>query len=91
VSETEVLPDQGTRVREDTKPDLSHGGGDGDHDRFKHYVDKRKLVDSMVTGTPIVAICGKVWVPSRNPDRYPVCPACAEIYEHIPEGEGGED
>jgi Protein of unknown function (DUF3039) len=91
VSETEVLPDQGTRVREDTKPDLSHGGDDGDHDRFKHYVDKRKLVDSMVTGTPVVAICGKVWVPSRDPDRYPPCPACVEIYEHIPEGDGGED
>jgi hypothetical protein len=59
VSETEVLPEQGTRVREDTKPDLSHG--DGDHERFAHYVDKSKIVDSMVTGTPVTALCGKVW------------------------------
>jgi hypothetical protein len=89
VSETEVLPDQGTGVREDTKPDLSHG--DGDHERFAHYVDKSKIVDSMVTGTPVTALCGKVWVPSRDPKRYPVCPTCKEIYGMLPPGgEGGE-
>jgi hypothetical protein len=89
VSETEVLPDQGTSVREDTKPDLSHG--DGDHERFAHYVDKSKIVDSMVTGTPVTALCGKVWVPSRDPKRYPVCPTCKEIYGMLPPGgDGGE-
>ena len=56
MSETEVLPEQETRIREDTKPYLSHG--DGDHERFAHYVDKSKIVDSMVTGTPVVALCG---------------------------------
>ena len=30
-------------------------------------------------GTPVVAICGKVWVPSRDPDKYPICKTCAEI------------
>ena len=89
MSETEVLPDQGTSVREDTKPDLSHG--DGDHERFAHYVDKSKIVDSMVTGTPVTALCGKVWVPSRDPKRYPVCPTCKEIYGMLPPGgDGGE-
>ena len=89
MSETEVLPEQDTRVREDTKPDLSHG--DGDHERFAHYVDKSKIVDSMVTGTPVTALCGKVWVPSRDPKRYPVCPSCKEIYEHLPSGDGEGD
>ena len=89
MSETEVLPEQDTRVREDTKPDLSHG--DGDHERFAHYVDKSKIVDSMVTGTPVTALCGKVWVPSRDPKRYPVCPTCKEIYGMLPPGgDGGE-
>ena len=59
---------------------------DGDHERFAHYVDKSKIVDSMVTGTPIKALCGKVWVPSRDPKRYPVCPMCKEIYERLPPG-----
>jgi hypothetical protein len=69
VSETEVLPEQKTRVQEDVRPDLSHG--DGDHERFAHYVQKNKIVESSVMGTPLVALCGKVWVPSRDPKRVP--------------------
>ena len=87
MSETEVLPEQKTRVREDERPKTSHG--DGDHDRFAHYVDKSKIVDSMVTGTPVTALCGKVWVPSRDPKRYPVCPTCKEIYDQLPPGDDG--
>ena len=34
-------------------------------------------------GTPIIALCGKVWVPSRDPQKYPVCPACKEIWESL--------
>ena len=82
---TEVLPQQGTREDTGTRPDLSTG--DGDHERFSHYVIKDKIVDSTVNGTPVVALCGKVWVPSRDPKRYPVCPECKEIYESLPEGD----
>ena len=32
-------------------------------------------------GTPVVALCGKVWVPSRAPEKFPVCPECKEIWE----------
>jgi Protein of unknown function (DUF3039) len=84
VSSTEVLPEQ--KVHEDVRPKTSHG--DGDHERFAHYVAKGKLVDAMVTGTPLTALCGKVWVPSRDPKKYPVCPACKQIYEGLPKGEG---
>ena len=87
VSETEALPEQRTRVREDVRPDLSHG--DGDHERFSHYVREKKIVDSMVSGTPVTALCAKVWVPSRDPKRYPVCPTCKEIYEMLPPGGEG--
>jgi len=82
---TEVLPQQGTREDTGTRPDLSTG--DGDHERFAHYVIKDKIVESSVTGTPLVALCGKVWVPSRDPKRYPVCPECKEIYESLPTGD----
>ena len=51
---------------------------------------KRVLTEAMVMGTPVVALCGKVWVPSRNPERYPVCPECKEIWEAHPEGPGGD-
>lgn len=59
---------------------------DGDHDRFSHYVPKGKLMEAMVNGTPVVALCGKVWVPTHNPDKYPVCPTCKEIWEHLKPG-----
>src|SRR3954467_3630091 len=54
---------------------------DGDHERFSHYVEKDKLTEAMVMGTPVVALCGKVWVPSRDPERFPVCPECKEAWE----------
>ncbi len=57
---------------------------DGDHERFSHFAPKDKVMEAMVMGTPVTALCGKVWVPSRDPQRYPVCPTCKEIYESIP-------
>ena len=73
-----------TDVREDLRPEQ------GDHERFSHYVPKAKLTEAMVMGTPVIALCGKVWVPSRNPDRYPVCPECKEIWESLRPGGGGD-
>ena len=55
----------------------------GDHERFAHYVRKEKITEAMVLGTPVVALCGKVWVPSRDPQRFPVGPMCKEIYESL--------
>ncbi|MCQ3807986.1 MAG: DUF3039 domain-containing protein [Acidimicrobiaceae bacterium] len=52
---------------------------DGDHDRFSHYARKQDVTRAAVEGTPVVAICGKVWVPSRDPEKYPICKTCAEI------------
>ena len=74
-STTETGTDTVTTGRPDIRPDH------GDHERFAHYVDKSKATESMVTGTPVVALCGKVWVPSRDPSKFPVCPMCKELYE----------
>lgn len=60
---------------------------DGDHERFSHYVPKNKLMKAMVTGTPVVALCGKVWVPTRNPEKFPVCPQCKEIWQSMNPGD----
>lgn len=59
---------------------------DGDHERFSHYVRKDKIVESAVVGTPVVALCGKVWVPGRDPSKFPVCPDCQRIYEGLRKG-----
>ncbi|MCJ7438458.1 MAG: DUF3039 domain-containing protein [Acidimicrobiia bacterium] len=50
----------------------------GDHDRFAHYCKKEDIVRAHVTGEAITALCGKKWVPTRDPSRYPICPTCAE-------------
>ncbi len=63
----------------------------GDHERFSHYVQKDKLTEAMVMGTPVVALCGKVWVPSRDPQRFPVCPECKEAWGKLPDDTGGGD
>lgn len=58
---------------------------EGDQERFAHYVNKKEITESAVTGRPVRALCGKVWVPSRDPDRFPVCPQCKEIYHSLPQ------
>ncbi|HCB33632.1 MAG TPA: DUF3039 domain-containing protein [Acidimicrobiaceae bacterium] len=62
-----------------TRPDA----GDGDHDRFAHYVDKVDMTRSAVTGEAVVALCGKKWVPTRDAENYPICPACREVYARL--------
>lgn len=63
----------------------------GDHERYSHYVRKEKIVESAVMGTPVVALCGKVWVPNRDPKKFPVCPECQEIYDGLREPKDGEE
>jgi len=63
-----------------------HSLDDGDHERFAHYVQKSKIVESAVTGKPIRALCGKVWVPNRDPSKFPICPDCKKIHDGLPPG-----
>ncbi len=65
-----------------TRPSLDENlqEDDGGHDRFSHYVKKEKIVESAVTGKAVKALCGKKWIPSRDPEKYPICPTCKEIH-----------
>ena len=63
----------------------------GDHERFAHYVRKEKILESALSGDPVVALCGKVWVPGRDPKKFPVCPVCKEIYQGLRPGPGDKD
>ena len=56
---------------------------DGDADRFAHYVSRDRIAESQATGRPVVALCGKVWVPKHDPSKYPVCPDCKRIYDEM--------
>lgn len=55
----------------------------GDHERFSHYVKKEKILESAITGKPVRALCGKKWTPGRDPEKFPICPTCKEIYERL--------
>jgi hypothetical protein len=73
-------------------PDLD----DQDHERMAHivlegYTPKGgdfvsvgpSVVEGMVNRTAVRALCGKEWVPGRDPKRYPLCPTCKEIAESM--------
>ncbi|MFT5223705.1 MAG: hypothetical protein ACI867_002029 [Glaciecola sp.] len=73
-----------TQIKPDVaRPDLEQE--EGDHDRFSHHVPQDELMEALVNGTPVTALCGKTWVPSRDPKRYPVCPTCEDMRAKLDE------
>jgi hypothetical protein len=40
-----------------------------------------KVLEARIYGTPLEALCGHVWVPSRDPKQLPLCQRCKETYE----------
>jgi hypothetical protein len=66
-----------------SRPELDDND-EGSHDRYAHYIKKEKVVESAVTGKAVRALCGKKWVPTRDPEKYPICPTCKEIYDSLP-------
>ncbi len=87
-----VSSDLETVTRIESTPTLD----DGDHERFTHivlegYTPKdqefvaigNSVVEGMINATPVRALCGKQWVPGRDPKKYPICPTCKEIAESL--------
>jgi len=72
-------PDPGTTLEQEQLEQIDQG----DHERYSHYVKKDKIVESAVMGGAVIALCGKVWVPNRDPGKFPVCPDCQKIYETL--------
>ena len=60
-----------------------------DNPIYAHIVDRGDdarpataiVLEAMVNGTTVTALCGHTWVPSRNPEKFPICPKCEEIFE----------
>ena len=84
-------PDQGTSTSVLEREETTEQVEPGDHERFAHYVRKEKILDSAISGKPVIALCGKVWVPGRDPNKFPVCPVCKEIYEGLREPQDGDN
>ncbi len=83
----------GTEQREDTAlREVGLPAEAGDHERMTHIVLEGfrpsedefvsagpSVAEGIILGTPVRALCGKTWVPNRDPKRYPLCPTCKEI------------
>ena len=67
----------------DLAPAPTHTDTSGDHDRFAHYAPTAQVTAALIEGTTVQALCGKRWTPTRDPDRYPLCPTCAERYAQL--------
>ena len=78
----------GTALLEREETQLSEPG---DHERFSHYVRKEKILESALTGEPVRALCGKMWVPGRDPQKFPVCPQCKENLRRPRTGNDGDN
>jgi hypothetical protein len=59
--------------------------------RLAHIGRAAEVNRAYVTGEEITALCGKRFVPSRDPDRYPTCQRCASILAGIRAGRGGSN
>lgn len=58
-------------------------GTDSEENHFAHYAEAAKVTESYVMGNPIEALCGKIFIPHRDPKKYPVCPECREILDAL--------
>lgn len=62
-------------------PIVSHIVGPDYDDHGNKIQGAAKVTMAMINGTPVTALCGYTWVPSRDPDKHPVCEACKAIVQ----------
>ena len=56
-----------------------------------HIAPAADVNRAYVTGEAITALCGMVFVPTRDPERYPVCDACKAVLDQIRSGRTGSN
>jgi len=76
------MPEGDTHILPRSRPRTSAGEGDG----HAHIVMKGDQMRGYLTGEAITALCGKIWVPSRDYRGLPVCPACTEERDRLVAG-----
>jgi hypothetical protein len=85
-----LKPLTGSAIQLDTLTETRFDTSNGDHDKFAHYADKDEVTYALIYGVPIIALCGKKWIPSRDPQGFSICPTCQEIFASLP-NEGSDD
>lgn len=74
------MPDTDTLTRPDHRSDVQLHTGRNNAD-ITHIVDQRKysLADAYVFGTPVTALCGYEWIPTKPANPKQVCAACIAV------------
>ena len=52
--------------------------------------DPGKVTEAYILGTPVEALCGHVFTPSKDPKQLPVCDTCKDIADIRTDGRSGE-
>lgn len=63
--------------------DLDQELGSKDSNELAHYAESSSVTEGYVMGTSVQALCGKVFIPSKNPERLEICPTCKEIVDAL--------
>ncbi len=56
---------------------------EGDREKMSHIIRKDDEMKGYALGEEVEALCGKRWVPTRDPQKFPVCPTCLEVLGQI--------
>jgi hypothetical protein len=72
-------------VQSETLRETSPVTEPGDHERMSHYAPTNAVTEAMILGTPVTALCGKTWVPTRDGTLFPLCPECEIRYAALPD------
>ncbi len=51
--------------------------------KYAHYAESVSVTEGYVLGKPVLAVCGELFIPSRDPKKFPVCPICKKIIEAL--------
>lgn len=72
-----------TMVESDIKIKTSDPDAEESDDGFSHIVRKDDVARGYVEGVPIKALCGRVFVPSKDPESLPTCAICLRAHSQL--------
>lgn len=82
-----LKPELDTKNETETEsPNQAHIVDRGDDPRPATTI----VLEARIYGLPLTALCGHIFVPSRNPEDLPACPKCLETYEFARDFRGVE-
>lgn len=63
--------------------DIETTDADTGEPKFAHYADSVSVTEGYIMGKAVMAICGKLFVPTRDPNKFSICPICKELAEAL--------